>query len=139
MRSLIKFMATLAWHKFTNQYFKYSIQNRFLRMQPLTVSLLYLSDLPFKRKMYKIILISCTSPATNLLSLYAPNRSLSFHLYFPSSQNELPFKHQLNYVIALFETLQMFPVALYSPAFGSQWTLRFGQSSHTHSTPCPTV
>lgn len=98
-----------------------------------STNLSLLECLPFKGKMYKIMLLSYTSPAINLLSLHITNRSPSLQLYFPPSysQNDLPLKHKPDHVIAVLETPQMFPVILHSPEFGSGCTLRVGHSSQT--------
>lgn len=122
MRSLIKFMAILAWHKFSNHYFKYSIQNKFLRMQPtncLSSLLKWIALQTQNVQNYPDLLhISCH----NLLSLYVTNRSLSFHLYFPSSQNELAFKHHLNYVCSIWNS----PNVSSCPLFTCIWlTMNF--------------
>lgn len=125
-------MAALAEHKFMDQCFKYNV---FLADSHVCIhepsKYLYLNILPFKGKMCTIILNSCTPPVINLLSLHTSNRPSSLQLASLQVRVRMtfPLKHKSDYVVALFETLQTFPVSLDSLDFGSRRPLKFGHSS----------
>lgn len=76
----------------------------------------------YKKKMYTFPTLNKSLLLSSFASLQATARMI-----FPTYKSD--------YGIALLKTVTMFPVALHSPEFGSQHSLRFAHSSYT-STLC---